>query len=73
MVDGVTFYAIVDFNVSESNIDLFGAGDSGQLMFTFDSVMSRVEQELVLWFPDGFGGYFPFLNEGLMSTNFRLR
>jgi hypothetical protein len=26
-----------------------------------------------LWFPDGFGGYFPFLNEGLMSTNLRLR
>jgi hypothetical protein len=72
-VDGVTFYTIVDFNVSESNIDLFAPGDSGQLMFTFDTTLGRVEQELVLWFPDGFGGYFPFLNEGLMSTNLRLR
>lgn len=73
VVDGQTFYAIVDFRVSESNIDLFDAGDSGQLMFTFETALGRTEQELVLWFPDGFGGFVPFLNEGLMSTNLRLR
>ena len=49
----MTFYTIVDFNVSESNIDLFAPGDSGQLMFTFDTTLGRVEQESVLWFPMG--------------------
>ncbi len=52
-MDGVTFYTIVDFDVSESNVDLFAPGDSGQLMFTFDTTLGRVEQESVLGFPMG--------------------
>lgn len=73
VVEGETFFAIVEFAVSESNIDLFSRGDSGVLMFTFDRILGRVEQNVVAWFPDANGDFQPFLNEGLMSTNLRFR
>ena len=76
VVSGRTFYLIVDFTVVNSNItdSVVGpipVGATYRVMLTFDAVEGRSEQPLVEWLDFG-GGFFPFVNEGVMSTNLRL-
>lgn len=69
--NGQSYYVIIDGYIVESTTEDFQAGTHFPLMFTFDYVEGRVEQELVAWTQDADGDWFPFLNEGLMMTNVR--
>jgi hypothetical protein len=70
--EGASFYAILDAYVVESTTpDVFPVGVHLPVMFTFEYVEGRVEQELALWTQDASGQWVPTLNEGLMSTNIR--
>lgn len=69
--NGKSFYVIMDGLVAESNIPMFPAGAHVPFMFTFEFVEGHVEQEMVTWTQDPEGNWFPFLNEGLQSTNIR--
>jgi len=75
MVVGGTFYVIVEAYIVESNIaELPPAGSTLSSMFTFDfdpTNLGRSENLAVNWFDFG-GGFFPFLNEGVLMTNVRL-
>jgi hypothetical protein len=72
VVVGETFFIVLDAYVVESNIPLTPIGATFRFMFTFDAVLGRTEQLLVSWVDFG-AGLQPFLNEGLMMTNLRLR
>lgn len=69
-----TFYVIVDAYIAESNIpELPPAGTMLRSMFTWDfdpNQLGRTENLSVNWFDFG-GGFFPFLNEGVLMTNVR--
>lgn len=69
--NGRSFFVIIDGFIVESTTDAFSAGSHLPIMFTFDFVEGRVEQELVAWTLDANGKWFPLLNEGLMMTNVR--
>lgn len=69
--NGESYYVIIDGYIIESTSQAFEVGTHAPLMFTFDFVEGRVEQELVAWTQDANGRWFPFLNEGLMMTNVR--
>jgi hypothetical protein len=72
LTNGKSFYVIMDGFVAESNIPMFPARAHVPFMFTFEFVQGHVEQEMVTWTQDPEGNWFPFLNEGLQSTNIRL-
>jgi hypothetical protein len=74
VVEGGTFYVILETFIVNSNIPGLTPGDTGRLMFTFDfdGRLGRVDRVLVAWMDVG-GQFVPFLNEGLMMTNVRLR
>jgi hypothetical protein len=74
VTDGNTFFVIADGEVVETSQPAFfplPVGTHFPLMYTFDYITGRVEQDLALWLQDGNGRWFPFLNEGLMMTNVR--
>ena len=75
MVVGETFYLIMEGYVVESSLDRFGIpqGFRTTFMFTFDfDDLGRSDQLAVNWSDFGFG-FFPFLDEGVLMTNVRLR
>jgi hypothetical protein len=74
MLEGRTFYVIVNAYIVESNIpELPPAGTMLSSMFTWDfdpDQLGRTENLSVNWFDFG-EGFFPFLNEGVLMTNVR--
>jgi hypothetical protein len=72
VVEGGTFYVILETFIVNSNIPGLTPGDTGRIMFTFDfdDRLGRVDRVLVAWMDIG-GEFVPFLNEGLMMTNVR--
>jgi len=70
--EGGTFYVILETYVVNSNIPFLPAGQTGQLMFTFDydGTLGRADHQVVAWMDTG-GEFVPFLNEGVMMTNIR--
>src|SRR5262245_9646249 len=72
VVEGGTFYVILETLIVNSNIPGLTPGDTGRIMFTFDfdGRLGRVDRVLVAWMDVG-GEFVPFLNEGLMMTNVR--
>jgi hypothetical protein len=77
VVAGRTFYVAGTSAIVESNLDDLGLpkGLVLPVMFTFDldpEGLGRSEQLAVLWVDFGFG-FVPFLDEGLLMTNVRLR
>lgn len=70
---GETFFVIVDGEVVASQLDDFPVGTELDVMFTWDYRLGRDTPTMVAWFPDGSGGWFPFLNEGPMMANVRQR
>jgi len=63
-----TFFIIVNGQIVNSNRPDFPAGTTLPFMLTFPAEQGRQIQTPVFWFSDGSGGWFPFLNEGPMST-----
>jgi hypothetical protein len=72
VVEGGTFYVILETFIVNSNIPGLTSGDTGRIMFTFDfdGQLGRVDRVLVAWM-DIAGEFVPFLNEGVMMTNVR--
>jgi hypothetical protein len=72
VVEGETFYVILDTLIVNSNIPGLVPGDTGRIMFTFDfdGRLGRFDRVVVAWMDVG-GEFIPFLNEGLMMTNVR--
>lgn len=70
VVEGETFYVMIDGFIVNSKVPTFPVGSTVRIMFTFDEVGGRATQPLVLWFDTPIG-FVPFLNEGDMMTNVR--
>lgn len=73
MEPGRVFYAIFEGYVVESNIPGIVKGSTLRIMFTWDfdpNRLGRTESLGVAWLDFG-GGFFPFLNEGVLMTNVR--
>jgi len=80
---GKTFFVAFDAYVVESNLDQFGIpkGLTTKFLFTFDFDPSDPDEygynvrNVALWadFTGTGNFFFPFLNEGLLMTNVRLR
>jgi hypothetical protein len=76
---GKTFFVIFDAYVIDSNIDVLPKGTSTKFMFTFDfdpddpDAYGYNVNYVANWFDIPEFGFVPFLNEGLLMTNVRLR
>jgi hypothetical protein len=81
LTPGETFFIIFDAEVKESNIALAPKGLTVKLLFTFDfdpldpDSYGNTQRYLASWVDfTGTGDFFiPFLNEGVVMTNIRLR
>jgi hypothetical protein len=80
LTPGKTFFMIFDAEVINSNIGLLPKGFKTKFMFTFDFDPNDPDsygnrQRYVANWADffGTGNFSPFLNEGVLMTNVRLR
>ena len=79
LTPGKTFFIIFDAYVIDSNIDVLPKGTSTKFMFTFDFDPDDPDSYgynvnyVANWFDIPGFGFVPFLNEGLLMTNMRLR
>jgi len=78
---GKTFFVVFDAYVTESNLDAFGIpkGLHTRFLFTFDfdpndpNSYGNRQRNVANWLEIPGFGFVPFLNEGVLMTNVRLR
>ena len=72
IVEGLTFFVILEGTVQNSTIPFLPKGAETRTMLTFDlDRFGRSVQNVVAWQDTGGGRFFPFLNEGPMMVNIR--
>ena len=72
VVNGRTFYVVLDIVIVNSNVPGFNVGDRFQFIYMFDYTAGRSTPNMFLWIDFGFG-FIPFLNEGVMMSNIQFR